>query len=91
LARHPLIGLLYQPLLVDEGRCAVGGMIGRGNRSTRGKPDPVPLSSTTNATDPTAPYPGRRDGKRATNRLSYGTALVFVLVHAPSVIMFLRS
>jgi hypothetical protein len=39
-----LIGLLYQPRMIDDDECgAVGGIIGRGNRSTRRKPDPVPL------------------------------------------------
>jgi hypothetical protein len=54
----------------------IGGMmIGRGNRSTRRKPAPVPLCP------PQTPHacpdanPGRRDGKPETNRLSYGTAL----------------
>jgi hypothetical protein len=39
-------GLLYQPQMVDEGDCgAIGGMkIGRGNRSTRRKRAPTPLS-----------------------------------------------
>jgi hypothetical protein len=38
-------GLLYKPQMIDEGDCgAIGGMkIGRGNRSTRKKPAPVPL------------------------------------------------
>jgi hypothetical protein len=38
-------GVLCQPHMVDCGDCgAVGGMkIGRGNRSTRRKPSPVPL------------------------------------------------
>jgi hypothetical protein len=38
-------GLLYQPQMIDDGDCGtVGGMkIGRGNRSTRRKPVPVPL------------------------------------------------
>jgi hypothetical protein len=44
-ARRPLIGLLYQPRMMDYDECgAVGGMrLGRGNRSTRRKPAPVPL------------------------------------------------
>jgi hypothetical protein len=53
----------------------IGGMmIGRGNRSTRRKPVPVPLCP------PQTPHvcpdanPSRRCGKPATNRLSYGTA-----------------
>jgi hypothetical protein len=38
-------GLLYQPQMIDDGDCgAIGGMkIGRGNRSTRRKPVPMPL------------------------------------------------
>jgi hypothetical protein len=37
-------GLLYQPRMIDDECGAVGGMIiGRGNRSTRIKPAPVPL------------------------------------------------
>jgi hypothetical protein len=38
-------GLSYQPQMIDDGDCgAIGGMkIGRGNRSTRRKPAPVPL------------------------------------------------
>jgi hypothetical protein len=38
-------GLLYQPQMIDDGDCgAIGGMkFGRGNRSTRRKPDPAPL------------------------------------------------
>jgi hypothetical protein len=37
LVLQPLLGLLYQPQMIDDGECgAVGGMrIGRGNRSTR--------------------------------------------------------
>jgi hypothetical protein len=57
----------------DDG--GIGGMmIGRGNRSTRRKPAPVPLCP------PQTPHacpdanPGRRGGKPVTNRLSYGTA-----------------
>jgi hypothetical protein len=38
-------GLLYQPQMKDDGDCAaIGGKrVGRGNRSTRRKPAPVPL------------------------------------------------
>jgi hypothetical protein len=49
-------------------------MIGKGNRSTRKKPSPVPLCP------PKTPHacpdanPGRRGVTPATNRLSYGTA-----------------
>jgi hypothetical protein len=57
-------GLLYQPRTIDDDHeCrAVGGKrIGKGNRSTRRKPD---LGSN----------PGCRWGKTSTNRLSCGTA-----------------
>jgi hypothetical protein len=71
-------GLLYQPQMIGDGDCGeVGGMkIGRGHRSTRRKPAPAPLLSTTNLTwlDPGL-NPDRRGGKPATNRLSYGAAL----------------
>jgi hypothetical protein len=45
LVRRPLFGLLYQPQVIDDDDCgAMGGIrIGRGNRSTRRKPAPVPL------------------------------------------------
>jgi hypothetical protein len=44
LVRRPLIGLLYQPRMIDDECGAVSGMrIGRGNRSTRRKTAPVPL------------------------------------------------
>jgi hypothetical protein len=66
-------GLLYQLQMIDDGDCgAAGGMkIGRGNRSTRRKPVPRAILSTTN---PTWPDPGRRGGTPATNRLTYDTA-----------------
>jgi hypothetical protein len=66
LGTSATVGLLYQPRIIDDDDYgAVGGMrIGRGNRSTRRKPAPVPLGSN----------PGRRGGKPATNRLSYGMA-----------------
>jgi hypothetical protein len=42
--RRPLIGQLYQPRMIDDDECgAVGGMrVGRGNRSTRRQPAPLP-------------------------------------------------
>jgi hypothetical protein len=50
-----------------------GGMIGKGNRSYSEKTCPsAALSTTKPACCPDA-NPGRRDGKPATNRLSYGT------------------
>jgi hypothetical protein len=45
IVRRTLTGLLYQPRMIDDERGAVGGLrIGKGNRSTRRKPAPVPLS-----------------------------------------------
>jgi hypothetical protein len=68
---RPHTGLLHQSRMIGVGDCGeIGGMkIGRGNRSTRRKP------VTTNPTwlDPGL-NPGRRGGKPATNRLSYGAA-----------------
>jgi hypothetical protein len=81
LGTSATVGLLYQPRIIDDDDYgAVGGMkIGRGNRSTRRKPAPVPLCP------PQIPHdlgsnPGRRGGKPATNRLSYGTASLFHLL-----------
>jgi hypothetical protein len=57
-----------------------GGMkIGRGNRSTRRKPAPAPLCPPQIPLDQTrVSNPGRRGGKPATNRLSYGAAFLRV-------------
>jgi hypothetical protein len=72
----------YRPIVpspgdYDDGE--IGGiMIGRGNRSTRRKPAPVPLGP------PQTPHacpdanPGRRGRKPGTNRLSYGTAYYYL-------------
>jgi hypothetical protein len=44
LPRRPIFGQLYQPRMIDDECGVVGGMrIGKGNRSTRRKPPPVPL------------------------------------------------
>jgi hypothetical protein len=44
LGMSATVGLLDQPRMIDDDYGAVGGMrIGRGNRSTRRKPAPVPL------------------------------------------------
>jgi hypothetical protein len=44
LGMSATVGLLYQPRMIDDDYGAVDGMrIGRGNRSTRRKPVPVPL------------------------------------------------
>jgi hypothetical protein len=56
----------------DYDDAEIGGMmIGWGNRTTWRKPAPL---STTNPTCCPEANPGRRGGKPATNRLSYGTA-----------------
>jgi hypothetical protein len=57
----------------DDGEFG-GMMTGRGNRSTRRKPAPMPLCPP--QTPHACPHanPGRRGEKPATNRLSYGTA-----------------
>jgi hypothetical protein len=57
----------------DDGE--IGGMIGRGNRSTSEITCPSTALSTTNPTCCPDANKGRRGGKPATNRLSYGTAL----------------
>jgi hypothetical protein len=74
LVRRPLIGLLYQPRMIDDDECgAIGGMrIGRGNRSTWRKSVPMQLCP------PQIPHDldsnlGRRGGKPANNHLNYGT------------------
>jgi hypothetical protein len=43
LVRRSLIGLLYQPRMIDDECGAVGMSIGSRNRGTRRKPAPVPL------------------------------------------------
>jgi hypothetical protein len=53
----------------------IGGMIGKGNRSTRRKPVPVPLCP------PQIPHTARTQTRAATvGSLSYGTALVAYLL-----------
>jgi hypothetical protein len=72
LVRQPITGLLYQPWMIDDECGAVGGMrIGRGKRSSRRKPAPVPLCPPQIPPD-LGSNPGRRGGKPAINRLSYG-------------------
>jgi hypothetical protein len=79
LVRRPLIGLLYQPRMIDDDDCgAVGGM-----RIGRGKPkysEKTCSSANLYSINPTwldvGSNPGRAGGKPATNRLSYGTALI---------------
>jgi hypothetical protein len=63
-------------MINDDDYGAIAGMkIGRGNRSTRRKPAPASLCPPQIPHDQIwARNPGRRGGKPATNRLSYGAA-----------------
>jgi hypothetical protein len=68
------------PIVPAPGDCddgEFGGMkIGRGNQSTRRKPALGPLyPAQIPLADPVS-HPGRRGGKPATNRLSYGEAYI---------------
>jgi hypothetical protein len=68
--------LFYQPRMIDDGDCgAIGGMQLAGETEVLGENLPQCHLSTTNPTlsDPGSNQ-GRRGGKPATNRLSYGTA-----------------
>jgi hypothetical protein len=63
----------------DEGE--IGGMmVGRGNPSTRRKPDPVPLCPPKTRTCCPEANAGRRGWKSDKTRLTYGTVLVRVKV-----------
>jgi hypothetical protein len=57
----------------DDGEFG-GMMIGRGNRRIRRKPAPIALCPPQNPLVCPDSNPGRRGGKPANNRLSYGTA-----------------
>jgi hypothetical protein len=59
----------------DDGE--IGGMIGRGKPKYPEKTCPNAALSTTNPTCCPDANPGRRGGKPATNRLSYGMAFEF--------------
>jgi hypothetical protein len=71
-------GLLYQPRMIGDGDCGDIGEEWRlaGETKVLGENLPQTTLSTTNLTwlDPGL-NPGRRGGKPATNRLSYGAAL----------------
>jgi hypothetical protein len=62
----------------DDGE--IGGMIGR-ETQVLGENLPQCCLSTTNPTCCPDANPGRRGGKPATNRLSYGTASVKNILH----------
>jgi hypothetical protein len=67
------------PFDYDDGK--IGGMMtGRGNRSTRRKPAPLPLCLPQTPHSYLDANPSRRCGKPATNRLSYDTAMKTILV-----------
>jgi hypothetical protein len=71
------------PIVPDPGDCddgAIGGMkIGRGNRSTwRKLPQRHFVHQKSHLRNPGS-NPGRRGGKPATNRLSYGAAHTYTL------------
>jgi hypothetical protein len=67
------------PFVYDDGE--IGGMmIGRGNRSTRRKPAPVPLCPPQTSHACPDANPGLRGGKPTTNRLNYDTAYGFRLI-----------
>jgi hypothetical protein len=65
-------GLLYQPQMIDDGDCgAIGGMkIGRETCPS------TTLSATNTTCLDSGSNPDLRGGKPATNRLSYGAALM---------------
>jgi hypothetical protein len=74
LVRRPLMGLLYQPRMIDDYETFGGMRIGKGNRNIR-RPVPMPSYPPQYPHDVNwDPNPSRRGGKPATNRLSYGTA-----------------
>jgi hypothetical protein len=89
LVRRLLFGLLYQPPMIDiddddDDECgAVGGMrIGRGIRSTRGKPAPLPLCP------PQIPHglgssPGSCSGKPVSNGPSKDFRIAGVVASVP--------
>jgi hypothetical protein len=80
--RTPWTGdqLVARPVLTASGVCGDDGGIGRmngfgmGNRSTWRKPAPTPLCPPQIHLPYPGANPGRRGGKPATNRFSYGAA-----------------
>jgi hypothetical protein len=75
LVRLPLIGILYQPRMIDNECGVVGGWELADETEVLGENLPNATLSTTNPTRPNlGSNPGLRGGKLAANRLSYGTA-----------------
>jgi hypothetical protein len=72
-ARRLIALIVPTPADYEDGEFR-GMMIGRGNRSTRSKPAPVPLCPTQIPQYMTGRNTGSRCGKPATNPLSYGSA-----------------
>jgi hypothetical protein len=76
------------PALGDSEDAEFGGIkIGRGNRNTRRKPAPTPLCPPHIHLPDPGENPGRRGGKPATNRFSYGAAIP---LDVPSISSFLE-
>jgi hypothetical protein len=75
-------GLLYQPRMIGDGDLWNEDWQGKPKYSEKTRPSAT--LSTTNPTrlDPVF-NPGRRGGKPATNRLSYGEAFLYELVIQP--------
>jgi hypothetical protein len=74
LVRRPLIGLLYQPWIIDEHREFGGMTIGVGNWSARKKPTPIPFYPPKKHITRPGLEPGPPPRKLEANRLSYGAA-----------------
>jgi hypothetical protein len=83
LARRPLFKLLCQPRMMDDDDDdvfgVVGGILGRGNGSTRRKTAPVRLSFKGRTWTDLDSNPSRLGWKPVTNRLRHGTAVKSVL------------
>jgi hypothetical protein len=60
----------------DDKRVAIGGMLGKGNRSTRRKPSSRTAFSTTNLTQPDPGLNLGRHGGKTRSKLRHGPPLV---------------
>jgi hypothetical protein len=73
------VAVMYWPIVPVPGDCEDGDLVewnvvGRGNRSTRRKSAPAPFCPPQIPLARPGREPGRRSGKPATNRFSYGAA-----------------